>query len=132
MNAVVVDTDAVSLVFKGIAHAEKHMPPIARHDLLFSFITEAEFECWILQANWGGELITRFRVYMKRFVAVPSSRGLIVKWAEIMVKARSLGRRLEVADASIAVTALLYDAPSVTNNPTDYAGVPGIHLLPDT
>ena len=69
---------------------------------------------------------------MKRFVAVPSSRGLIVKWAEIMVKARSLGRRLEVADASIAVTALLYDAPSVTNNPTDYAGVPGIHLLPDT
>ena len=54
---------------------------------------------------------------MKRFVAIPSSRDLIVKWAEAMVAARSVGRRIEVADAWIAATALLYDAPLVTNNP---------------
>ena len=43
--------------------------------------------------------------------------------------ARSLGRRIEVADAWVASTALLYDAPFVTNNPGDYAGVTGIKLL---
>jgi hypothetical protein len=46
-----------------------------------SFMTEAELERWILQARWGPERITRFRTYMKRFVSVPSSRDLIVKWA---------------------------------------------------
>lgn len=65
---------------------------------------------------------------MKRFVSVPSSRDLIVKWAEVMVRARAVGRRLEVADAWIAATALLYDAPLVTHNPTDYAGVTGLQL----
>lgn len=93
-------------------------------------MTEAELERWILPANWGTERITRFRAYMKRFVSVPSSRDLIVKWAEVMFRARSVGRRVEVADAWIAATALPYDAPPVTNNPTDYAGVTGIQLVP--
>ena len=68
---------------------------------------------------------------MKRFVSVPSSRDLIVKWAEAMVAARSIGRRIEVADAWIAATALLYDSPLVTNSPIDYVGVAAIKLLPN-
>jgi len=68
---------------------------------------------------------------MKRFVSVPSSRDLIVKWAEVMVVARSQGRRIEVADAWVAATALLYAAPLVTNNPSDYVGVAGIKFLPN-
>ena len=46
-----------------------------------------------------------------------------------MVVVRSLGRRIEVADAWVAATALLYDTTLVTNNPGDYAGVAGIKLL---
>jgi predicted nucleic acid-binding protein len=67
---------------------------------------------------------------MKRSVSVPSSRDLVVKWAMVMVAAQSLGRRIDVADAWIAATALLYDAPLVTNNPGDYQGVPRLRLLP--
>ena len=102
MNAVVVDTDVVSLIFKGDSRVEKHLSALATPDLLVSFMTEAELERWILQAKWGPERIIRFRTYMKRFVSVPSSRDLIVKWAEVMVAARSVGRRIEVADAWIA------------------------------
>jgi predicted nucleic acid-binding protein len=131
MNAVVVDTDVVSLVFKADRRADKYLSALAAPDLLVSFMTEAELERWILQARWGPERIVRFRGYMKRFVSVPSSRDLIVKWAEVMVLARSIGRRIEVADAWIAATALLYDAPLVTNNPSDYAGVPAIQLVPN-
>jgi len=40
-----------------------------------------------------------------------------------------VGRRLETADAWIAATAVLYDAPLVTHNASDYAGVPGLKLL---
>jgi predicted nucleic acid-binding protein len=131
MNAVGVDTDVVSLVFKGDGRADKYLSALAVPDLLVSFMTEAELERWILQATWGPERIFRFRAYMKRFVSVPSSRDLIVKWAEVMVLARSIGRRIEVADAWIAATALLYDASLVTNNPNDYVGVAGIKLLPN-
>jgi predicted nucleic acid-binding protein len=99
MNAVVVDTNVVSLVFKGDSRAEKYLSALTEPDLLVSFMTEAELERWILQAKWGPERIVRFRTYMKRFVSVPSSRDLIVKWAEVMVVERSLGRRIEVADA---------------------------------
>ena len=92
MNAVVVDTDVVSLVFKADSRAEKYVSALSAPDLLVSFMTEAELERWILQARWGSERIIRFRTYMKRFVSVPSSRDLIVRWAEVMVVARSLGR----------------------------------------
>src|SRR6266446_9793470 len=117
MKAIVVDTDVVSLVFKGYTRAGKYLSALEIPDLLVSFMTEAELERWILQAKWGPERIIRFRTYMKRFVSVPSSRDLIVQWAEVMVVARTLGRRIEVADAWVAATALLYDAPLVTNNP---------------
>ena len=130
MNSVVVDTDVVSLVFKQDTRAEVYLPVLAAPDRLVSFMTEAELERWILQAKWGPDRILRFRAYMKRFVSVPSSRDLIAKWAVVMVVTQRVGRRIEVADAWIAATALLYDAPLVTNNPADYAGVPGLKMIP--
>lgn len=125
MNVVVVDTDVVSLVFKGDTRAGKYLSALEAPDLIMSFMTEAELERWILQSKWGAERVIRFRTYMKRFVSVPSSRDLIVKWAEVMVAARYLGRRMEVADAWIAATALLYDAPLVTKTPVITQQRPG-------
>ena len=46
-----------------------------------------------------------------------------------MVAAQAAGRRIETADAWIAATALLYDAPLVTHNVSDYLGVPGLKLI---
>lgn len=67
---------------------------------------------------------------MKRFVSIPSSRDLIVKWAELMVTAQSVGRPIEIADAWIAATALLYDVPLVTHNSNEYTGVSGLKPMP--
>ena len=90
MNAVVVDTDVVSLVFKADSRAEK-------------------------------------------YVSALSAPDLIVRWAEVMVVARCApwAGGLKLADAWVAATALLYDAPLLTNNPGDYVGVAGIKLLPN-
>ena len=133
MMQVVVDTDVVSLIFKGDSRAGKYLSILDGTDLLVSFMTEAELERWILQSQWGIERKIQFRQYMRRFVSVPSSRDLILKWAEVMVIARSAGRRIEVADAWIAATALLYEAPLVTNNASDYLGVAGLRVvLPDS
>ena len=46
-----------------------------------------------------------------------------------MVAAQAAGRRIETADAWIAATALLYEAPLVTHNGGGYLGVPGLKLI---
>jgi predicted nucleic acid-binding protein len=92
-------------------------------------MTEAELEQWALLSNWQAKRIEWLRIFLGRFVIVPSSRDLVLKWAEVMVAARRTGRRLETADAWIAATAALYDSPLITHNGNDYLGVPGLKLI---
>ena len=92
-------------------------------------MTEAELEQWALLSNWQAKRIEWLRVFLGRFIVVPSSRDLVLKWAEVMVAARRSGRRLETADAWIAATAVLYDAPLITHNVSDYLGVAGLKLI---
>ena len=129
MTPVVVDTDVVSFLFKNDNRAQLYLPLMRNRDLLVSFMTEAELEQWILLARWGADRVRRFRVFMTGFASVPSSRDLILQWAEVMVAARVNGRRIEAADAWIAATTLLYGATLITHNPKDYLGVPNLPVL---
>lgn len=117
MTPVVVDTDVVSFLFKNDSRAQLYLPVMRNRDLLVSFMTEAELEQWILLARWGVDRVRRFRGFMRGFASVPSSRDLIVRWAEVMVAARANGRRIDAADAWIAATALIYGATLITHNP---------------
>jgi tRNA(fMet)-specific endonuclease VapC len=83
-------------------------------------MTEAELEHWAIAANWSIKRIEWLRLYLSRFAIVPSSHALVVKWAEAMALARKRGRRIESADAWVAATALLYEAPLLTHNKSDY------------
>jgi tRNA(fMet)-specific endonuclease VapC len=129
MTPVVVDTDVVSFLFKNDSRALSYLPLLRSRDLLVSFMTEAELEQWILLARWGVDRVQRFRVFMTGFASVPSSRDLILCWAEVMVAARANGRRIEAADVWIAATAFLYGATLITHNPKDYLGVPNLAVL---
>src|ERR1035437_9172696 len=129
MTPVVVDTDVVSFLFKNDSRPQLYLPLMRNRDLLVSFMTEAELEQWILLARWGADRVRRFRVFMTGFASVPSSRDLILRWAEVMVAARVNGRRIEAADAWIAATTLLYGATLITHNPKDYLGVPNLPVL---
>ena len=130
MTPVVVDTDVVSFLFKNDSRAQLYLPLMRNRDLLVSFMTEAELEQWILLAKWGVDRVRRFRIFMTGFASVPSSRDLILQWAEVMVAARANGRRIEAADAWIAATTLLYGATLITHNPKDYLGVPSLLSCP--
>ena len=129
MTPVVVDTDVVSFLFKNDSRAQLYLPLMRNRDLLVSFMTEAELEQWILLAKWGVDRVRRFRIFMTGFASVPSSRDLILQWAEVMVAARANARRIEAADAWIAATTLLYNATLITHNPKDYLGVPNLRVL---
>jgi predicted nucleic acid-binding protein len=59
----------------------------------------------VLLSNWSDKRIHWLRLFLGRFIIVPSSRDLVLKWAEVMVTARRRGRRIETADAWVAATA---------------------------
>jgi predicted nucleic acid-binding protein len=129
MRPVVLDTDIVSFLFKSDGRAEAYLPHLRDREWLISFMTEAELEQWALLSNWQAKRIEWMRAFLARFVIVPSSHDLVLQWAEVMVAARKAGRRLETADAWIAATAKLYDAPLISHNASDYLGVPGLRLI---
>jgi tRNA(fMet)-specific endonuclease VapC len=132
MTPVVLDTDVVSFLFKNDSRAQDYIPHLRDRQWLISFMSEAELEQWALLSNWNAKRKEWLRVFLGRFAVVPSSRDLVLRWAEVMVTARRNGRRLETADAWIAATAMLYDAPLVTHNASDYLGVPGLNLVSET
>ena len=128
MKPIVLDTDVVSFLLKADSRAQLYLPLLDNRQWFISFMTEAELEQWALLANWSEKRVEWLRLFLGRFAIVPSSHGLVLKWAEAMVAARRNGRRIETADAWVAATALLYDAPLLTHNKADYLGVPGLRL----
>ena len=129
MNHVVADTDVVSFLFKNHPISKRYDPELAGRVVLISFMTVAEVERWAIQYRWSEHRVRWLHLYLRRFTVVPSSPDLCRKWAEVMVAAQAVGRRIECADAWIAATALLYDAPLVTHNRGDYLGVPGLNVV---
>ena len=128
MKPIVLDADVVSFLFKADTRAQIYLPQLQDRQWFISFMTEAELEQWALLANWSEKRVVWLRLFLSRFVVVPSSHDLVLKWAGAMVAARRNGRRIETADAWIAATALLYNAPLLTHNKADYLGIPGLQF----
>lgn len=129
MTPVVLDTDVVSFLFKNDTRAQRYIPHLRDRQWLVSFMTEAELEQCALLSSWKSKRTEWLRVFLARFVIVPSSHDLVLRWAEVMVAAGRAGRRTETADAWIAATASLYNAALITHNANDYLGVPGLSLI---
>ena len=53
MNAAIVDTDVVSMLFKGDTRARAYRPHVTGRLLGISFMTLAELERWSLERDWA-------------------------------------------------------------------------------
>ena len=129
MNAAIVDTDVVSMLFKGDTRAVAYRPHIIGRLLGLSFMTLAELERWPLERDWGQRRKLELAQHLTRYVVLPVSRELCVKWAEVSFAAKRKGHPIQTADAWIAASALYYQVPLVTNNRADYSAVDGLVLL---
>ena len=129
MNAAIVDTDVVSMLFKGDTRAVAYRPHITGRLLGISFMTLAELERWPLERDWGQRRKLELAQHLTRYVVLPVSRELCGKWAEVSFAAKRKGRLIQTADAWIRASALHYQVPLITNNPSDYSAVDGLVLL---
>ena len=76
MNAAIIDTDAVSMVFKGHSRAQRYRAHISGRLLGISFMTLAELERWPLERNWGAIRRAELAQHLTRYVVLPASREL--------------------------------------------------------
>jgi predicted nucleic acid-binding protein len=129
MNAAIVDTDVVSMLFKGDTRALAYRSHVAGRLLGISFMTLAELDRWPLERDWGQRRKLDLAQYPTRYTVLPVSRELCSKWAEVTFAAKRRGRPIQTADAWVAASALHYQVPLITNNRDDYSFVDGLALL---
>ncbi len=129
MNAAIVDTDVVSVTFKGSSTAPLYRGLLEGQLLAISFMTLAELERWTLERNWGPARKADLAFHLQRYVVIPATRELCLRWAAVTFGARRKGRPIQTADAWIAATALHYRVPLVTNNAADFEAIDGLHVV---
>jgi len=129
VNAAIVDTDVVSMLFKGDSRARNYRPHMTGRLLGISFMTLAELERWSLDRNWGPSRRAELQTYLTKYAILPATRELCREWAKVTSEARKIGRPVQTADAWIAASALHYQVPLITNNVNDYTMITGLQLV---
>ena len=130
MTDIVIDTDAVSFLFRGDSREEFYLPHVLSHRSVISFMTVAELEFGVLRANWGDARRKSLSDFVQRhFVVFNQTIDLCVVWAELRVEAERKGRHLSSSDAWIAATAVLLDVPLLTHNRKDYEALSSRQLI---
>lgn len=129
MSDLVVDTDVVSFMFKRDSRSRLYRPHLIGRTGYICFMTVSELSLWSRKHHWGAARVESFARYLQRFVVIGCDHELCEYWAEVTYQAQATGRPIQCADAWIAATALSLDAPLITNNPADFAGVPGLTII---
>src|SRR5262245_12278280 len=129
MNAAIVDTDVVSMLFKGDSRAQRYRDHISGRLLGISFMTLAELQRWQLERQWGPFRRVELTEYLSRYVVLPASRAICAKWADVSWQARRKGRPIQTADAWIAASALHFQVPLISHNAGDYAAVDDLQVI---
>ena len=129
MNAAIVATDVVSMLFKGDTRAIAYRRHVTGRLLGISFMTLAELQRWALERGWGSSRKLELAQHLTHYTVFPASRELCLQWAAVSFNAKKKGRPIQTADAWIAASALYYQVPLITNNRSDYSGVDGLVLV---
>jgi predicted nucleic acid-binding protein len=129
MNAAVVDTDVVSILFKGDTRATAYRQHITGRLLGISFMIPAELERWALERQWGPSRKLDLARHLTHYTVLPVSRELCRLWAEVSFNAKRKGRPMQTADAWIAASALYYQVPLITNNARHYSVIEGLIVI---
>ncbi|MCC6445688.1 MAG: PIN domain-containing protein [Armatimonadetes bacterium] len=129
MNLALVDTNALSFLFKHDTRARLYLPHLAGTVPGISFMTLAEMHRWSKMRQWGPAQVLRMRAFLAGYTLYWVDPLLCEQWAEVQAVARQQGHPIDNADTWIAATAMLYNLPLITHNPKDFQGVAGLTII---
>ena len=128
-NVIVVDTNVISYIFKRDTRGTLYKPHIEGRLAIIAAQTLAELEVWPLKKGWGPRRHAELRARLREFTFAEADENVCLRWAEVQANADRIGRPISVNDAWIAATALKFDSPLVTHNPSDFYNVPGLTVI---
>ncbi len=111
-----MDTSVASMMFRRRTSSTPYEMLLVNYEPCVSFQTIAEMRHGALLAQWGARTREELESFLNGFSLIGYSDELATAWAEVMVDAQRAGRRLEAADAWIAATARLLNAPLLTHD----------------
>ena len=127
-DPVVLDTTAVSLLFRGGEKSSQLAEKIRGQRAVISFQTLEEVRFGAYKAGWGDRRINDLNRYLRQYEVIWPNPELVEVSARLRVRQEETGRRLATADSWIAATALLLRCPLVAED-TDFEQVDGLTLI---
>ena len=133
-GAVLLDTDAFSVLHRGGERAEALRPVVEGRLPLLSFVTVGELLRGALAAGWKEPRRTQLQMRIDAMTVLPYDERVIDAYAhctaEAVGRGHPLGQAVHSNDAWIAATAISHSVPLVSLNRRHFEGVPGLTLLP--
>jgi predicted nucleic acid-binding protein len=120
VNAIVLDTDTVSLYRKGRLPASqvRHVDGGA---ICLSFATVGELHKWAIVHGWGAATRGGFELWLDQVTILPYDPGVARTWGHIAAGAQLRGRRRPQNDTWIAACCIRSGLPLLTQNRRHFA-----------
>ncbi len=125
---VVADSNIVSYIARKSPIADYYLPHLERRRTVISFQTweEALFGAYL--RNWGARRLNDLELQLGQYEVVWPNADLIRISARLRQQRRAEGRKLEVADAWVAATALYLGCPLASHD-GDFDEIPHLQLI---
>ncbi len=127
-DLVVLDTGAVSLLFRGDVRGSRLAERIKGKRAVISFQTLEEVRFGAYKAGWGERRRNDLNRHLQQFDVIWPNPELIEVTARLRVRQEKAGKRLATADSWIAATALLLKCPLIAED-TDFDQVEGLTTI---
>jgi predicted nucleic acid-binding protein len=129
MDAVLLDTDVFSFVFKRDTRASLYARHISGVQPCPSFQTIAELRLWSFLRRWGERRRQGLDASLARCVVLPYGDATTRIWAEITAHRHGGGKLIACGDAWIAAGAVRHGLTLLTHNAADYAEIQALKLV---
>ncbi|MCC6492593.1 MAG: type II toxin-antitoxin system VapC family toxin [Pirellulales bacterium] len=129
MDAVLIDTDVFSFLFKRDTRGDRYLPAIQGKVLCLSFMSVAELQRWALIRNWGEPRRRSLEQVMRQYVVLAYDAETARHWARISVERSRSGKPIACGDCWIAACATRHGIPLVTHNARDFDAIDGLDLV---
>lgn len=129
MDAVLLDTDVFSFLFKQDTRAEKYSRDVVGCVPCLSFMTVAELTRWALQHRWGSKRREQLQAKLSECTVIEYDPRTTELWAKIYVERLRKGKPIACGDCWIAACAMTHEIPLVTHNARHYAGISGLRVV---
>lgn len=127
-DLVVLDTSAVSILFRGNDQGSDLAEQIRGQRAVISFQTLEELRFGAYKAGWGEKRLNDLNRLLTQFEVIWPNPELVETCARLRVRQEQAGNRLSAADCWIAATALLLKCSLVADD-SDFERVEGLSLI---